>query len=46
MTTRLGCFYVKAILSCGWVAVIEAEVDLSWGWSEAELRLKWGQDEI
>ena len=42
--TRLGCFYVTAILSWGygwgWVEVdIEAEVDLN-------LRLKWGWDEI
>ena len=38
--TRLGCFYVTAILSWGWVDVdIEAEVDLN-------LRLKWGWDEI
>ena len=42
--TRLGCFYVTAIMSWGygwgWVEVdIEAEVDL-------KLRLKWGSDEI
>ena len=38
--TRLGCFYVTAILSWGY----------GWGWVEAEvdlsLRLKWGWDEI
>ena len=37
-TTRLGCFYVTAILSWGWVEFeIETEVDL-------RLRLKWGWD--
>ena len=39
-TTRLGCFYVTAILSWGY----------GWGWLEAEvdlnLRLKWDWDEI
>ena len=44
LSTRLGCFYVSAILSWslgwGWVEVdIEAEVDL-------RLRLKWGWVEI
>ena len=38
--TRLGCFYVTAILSWGY----------GWGWLEAEvdlnMRLKWGWDEI
>ena len=38
--TRLGCFYVTAILSWGY----------GWGWVEAEvdlnLRLKWDWDEI
>ena len=38
--TRLGYFYVTAILSWGY----------GWGWVEAEvdlsLRLKWGWDEI
>ena len=39
-STRLGCFYVTAILSWGWVEVdIEAEVDLN-------LRMKWDWDEI
>ena len=56
--TRLGCFYVTAILSWGnawgWVEVdIEAEVDLKWGWDEIvsslvelELRLSWFGFEI
>ena len=39
-STRLGCFYVTAILSWGY----------GWGWVEAEvdlhLRLKWDWDEI
>ena len=46
--TRLGCFYVTAILSWGygWVKVdVEAKVDLSLrlklGWGEIELRLSW-----
>ena len=47
--TRLGCFYVTAILSRGWVEVnVEVEVELrfrlrlswgwNWGWVEVELR--------
>ena len=38
--TRLGCFYVTAILIWGWVDVdIEAEVDLNLRWNEDEMRL-------
>ena len=45
--TRLGCFYVTAILSWGWgwlEVYIEAEVDLKlrlkWSWVEVEVELK------
>ena len=49
--TRLGCFYVTAILSwcygCGW---LEAEVDLSlrlkWGWDEIEWKFSWNWVEV
>ena len=46
MPTRLGCFYVTAILSwgCGWVEFdIEAE---SWNGVELRLRLRWGWVEL
>ena len=53
--TRLGCFYVTAILSWGygwgWVEVdIEAEVDLNlrlkWSWDEIEFSWNWVEVEL
>ena len=53
--TRLGCFYVTAILSWGygwgWIEVdIEAEVDLNlrlkWGWDEIESKFSWASVEV
>ena len=42
IVTRLGCFYVTAILSWGW--------DWSWGWFELEVEVRlnwcWGWDEV
>ena len=43
METRLGCFYVTAILSSHWVEVmVEDELRLrliwTWGWNEVEMR--------
>ena len=38
--TRLGCFYVTAILSWGY------GWGLYWGWGWFEPKLKWGWDEI
>ena len=54
-STRLGCFYVTAILSWGygwgWFEVdIEAEVDLNlrlkWSWYEIELKFNWTWVEV
>ena len=51
--TRLGCFYVTAILSWGygwgWIEVdIEDEIDLNlrlkWGWDEIESKFSWNWD--
>ena len=55
--TKLGCFYVTAILNWGWVEIdIEAEVDLrlrlSWGWGwgrgwgDVELKFSWNWVEL
>ena len=38
--TRLGCFYVTAILSWGY------GWGWYWGWGYLNLRMKWGWDEI
>ena len=38
--TRLGCFYITAILSSGWGwGLVENVTDLACGWSEVELGL-------
>ena len=49
--TRLGCFYVTAILSWGygwgWIEVdIEAEVDLKWGWDKIVPKFSWTWVEV
>ena len=50
MTTRLGYFYVTAILSCGWdwgwskLSWGEIDVKMRLGWNSVEIELKfdWG----
>ena len=45
--TRLGWFYVTAILSSGYGwGWVEAEVDYTWDWSEIEMRLSGSLVEI